>query len=193
MISESSYWKDELLETSVKLEAWQEADSLSEKDFFEIEREVFFAAYSIRKLIEAHKLSDNVVADHLNGATYLPTGKPITLLNWHKLEELYCLDERQETSLSLRFFCNQLIHSYIFFLLLDETGGLYGIYFSSDRKRSEALFEVSIEELRRILELIGNDYPNQMSFVFNPSKQDYDTQVSTHIDLEQPPLLASEE
>ena len=50
--------------------------------------------YSIRKLIEARKLSDDLIARQIR-VTQFPSIEParVTLLNWHKLDKHYALGD----------------------------------------------------------------------------------------------------
>ena len=60
MIWESEYWKKPLLRLANKFTEWQTPRIWDEKDLVGLEKDLFIAFYSIRKLIDARKLSDTV-------------------------------------------------------------------------------------------------------------------------------------
>ena len=173
MIWESCYWKETLIKLCSKIEKWECNRKLDETDFVEIEQALMIGFYSIRKLIEAKKLSDKVVNAEFSGESYKNI-KNVTNLNWHKIEELYDLNNYTKIKLKLPFVCNQIIHSYIFVIDELDIGGFSGIYMCSDYKRNKELYHVSSAELKNIFSLIGNDYPYTGRRVFNQNTKDYD-------------------
>ena len=66
MIWESCYWKDPLLDLVTQIELWESDAALTEGDYAEIERRLMIGFYSIRKLVEAGKLSDSVATEQLS-------------------------------------------------------------------------------------------------------------------------------
>ena len=89
MIWESCYWKEDLL----KSEKWLLEKVISrrrpsEKLLVEFEKCMFITAYQVRKLIEAKKLSNSLVDSSLPITEY-GNIKKVTLMNWHRLDELY--------------------------------------------------------------------------------------------------------
>ncbi len=114
MIWESGDWKDDLLKTALKLSRRIHQKRWSERSFFLFEKEIFFAFYSIRKLIEAQKLSDYVVEAKIPLQSFKTRGLPVTRLNRDRLDEFYNLQDTSSESIKLKDICNQFIHSYIF-------------------------------------------------------------------------------
>lgn len=173
MIWESCYWKETLIELCSRIEKWECNRKLDEPDFVEIEQRLMIGFYSIRKLIEAKKISDKVVNAKFNGNSYKNI-KNVTNLNWHKIEELYDLSNYTKIKLKIPFICNQIIHSYVF--VIDELyiGGLSGICMCSDYKRNKELYHVSSAELKNIFSLVGKDHPYAGCRTFNQKTKDYD-------------------
>ena len=62
MIDDSVPWKNELLRIAGRLERRRSQKRWTGKTSFLIERDIMVAAFAIRKLIEAHKLSDDVTS-----------------------------------------------------------------------------------------------------------------------------------
>jgi hypothetical protein len=172
MIWESSDWKKPLLKLSKQIHKWKEK-SLSDKDLVDIEKTILIAFYSIRKLVDARKLSNTTQEMKINIFSY-PNVKNVTLMNWHKIDELYNLEEENPKQCDLSFIYNQLIHSYVFMIDDNPKGGFNGIFFSSDSQRNKKVFKISADELIRILDTVGNDYSSSSRLEFNEVKQDYD-------------------
>ena len=118
---------------------------------------MFFAAYAVRKLAEARKLSDEVEGHAIKGWAYPGTGKPVHLRNWDRLTELYDLSEPKSIQLSLTDFCNQFIHSFVFMVGMTESGGLQGFYVASDRVREKRLLYFELNEITTALGKVVND------------------------------------
>jgi len=62
----------------------------------------------------------------------------------------------------LEFVANQFVHSYVFVYAVDEDGGLTGFYFSSDRKKNSHLYFIPLEEVIKIFDTAGKDYPTEI-------------------------------
>jgi len=87
MIWDSGPWKDELLTTATKLEQIATRRRPSNRLIVELEKAVFLAAYAVRKLIEAKLLSTD--CNPIDVRTFPAKGKPVTLMNWHRIDDLY--------------------------------------------------------------------------------------------------------
>jgi len=173
MIWASSDWKKPLLKLSKKINKWKER-SLSDKNLIDIEKTILMGFYSIRKLVDAHKLSNATQEMKINIFTY-PNINNVTLMNWHKIHELYNLSEENIEQRRISFVYNQLIHSYVFMVDDNDDGGFSGIFFSSDTQRNKTLFKITADELIRIFNTVGSDYPSKSRLEFNEEKQDVET------------------
>ena len=176
MIWESHYWKNDLLKQAESLRKRKQQRRWSEVSFARVEQTVMLGFYSIRKLIEAAKLSNTTVDQQLQLATYPWRGnKPVHKMNWHKIDELYDLSSSSQEDRDLLFICHQIVHSFVFILSFDdEDGGLAGLLFTSDRHRHQQLYGLGIDRVIGLFEQVGKDYPNQMSGRFNPDTQDWE-------------------
>ena len=129
--------------------------------------------YSIRKLIEARKLSDSTIDKQVSIVTYPARGKPIHLLNWDRIDRLYDLENGNPATIGLLPLCHRFVHSYVFVPELGEDGGLRGFFIASDRQRGESICFIDVDTVISLFELVGNDYPAQGSYKFNAHKGDY--------------------
>ena len=94
-------------------------------------------------------------------------------MNWHRIDELYDFSTSNIEKISLKFICNQLIHSYVFMTSFNENSQLTGILFSSDRYRNKKLFSVDINDVIGILRKVGSNYPNSVTLIYDEKKKDY--------------------
>lgn len=178
MIWESSYWKDDLLELSEKINTKYSSTTFTEELSVEFEKDIMISLYSIRKLVEAKKLSSNIQDIRLSVKAY-KNKKNVTLLNWHRIDELFDLDNPFNEKLYANQLYNQVIHSYIFLASTGEETGIDGFFFCSDRMRNKKLFYIELTELNDFIKIVGADYPAQQIFDYDESIQDYRVFSST--------------
>ncbi len=159
MIWESCHWKEPLLENRKYMQRFRCTDSTLESTLAKLEKIIFLGFYSIRKLIDAVKLSNTTVESSWPVKAY-PNCDRIDLMNWHRIEEKYSFEKDVSLHKSLRWLCNQVIHSFVFVLDFDEKGKLFGIFVSSDRERNRYLYYVDRKTILTIFKLVGSDYPH---------------------------------
>ena len=172
MIWESHYWKDDLLRRAKSLRGRKSQRRWPDPSLARVEQEVMLVAYSMRKLVEATKLSDDVVAKRVRARSHSAFGKRITRMNWHRIDELYDLESFDEADISTVQLCNQIIHSYVF-VVDAASDGLQGFFVTSDHKRNERLLYLPIDEFIGLIEMVGNDYPDHVVTVWNEKHGDY--------------------
>ncbi len=174
MIWESCYWKDPLIEMASRFVTLKNVDEITEDQIVQIEKDVFIGFYTIRKLIESiTKLTDkarNLTVE----VTWFPNVKKVNRMNWHHIEKHYDLEDYHREKRDIRFICNQLIHSYVFTIMENEKGGLYAILFNSENVKDKRLYMLEIDEVIKIFQLIGNDYPSNTKSVLNSETGEYD-------------------
>jgi len=157
MIWESSYWKEDILRQADALKKKTKQIRWTDRSYAQLEKTVMLGFYSIRKLLEAKKLTVGVIKTKLPVIFFPSLGEAVTLLNWHRFERFYNFDTPNEQTRSLQWFCNIFVHSYIFSPAFIERGSLDGIFFNSDHIRNEALFYVHIQDVINLFETVGND------------------------------------
>jgi hypothetical protein len=175
MIDDSYYWKIHLLRQSDELQKRMMQRRWPDSSLARFEQTIMLGFYSVRKLIESKKITNTAVKRSIPVYAYAPTGQKPHLRNWYKIDRLYALDKPAKQNVKLLFLCNQVIHSYVFLPLFDEDGKLSGIFVVSDRERSKALFQISLQTIIDIFKAIGNDDITSMKLVFDPTMGDYRT------------------
>ena len=164
MITDSSFWKDELIERSefiakkMAQTRWRAASSAR------LEQCVMMGFYSIRKLIEAEKLSHSLSDCTVDILSWPNRKKPVDLMNWHRIDDLYELGNPKAMDLTLRFLANQIIHSFVFTPIFSPVGPPEGIAFSSDKEKEKRLYYLGLETIKSLFERAGSDYPKELHY-----------------------------
>jgi hypothetical protein len=179
MITESHYWKDDLLQRAQQLRRRVNQRRWTGVSSARVEQIIMLGFYAVRKLIEAKKLSDDVANQTLKIAAHPWRGESVTRLYRFDYWGLYNLNRRRTVVRSVAFLCNQVIHSYIFALSFDESGFFNGILVASDRERHQALYFIQSQQIVELFEQVGNDYPDEVTFEFDSHLQDYRVQART--------------
>lgn len=87
------------------------------------EQLIMVGFFYVRKLIDSRKLSRDFADRQIRVATYRSTGKHIHLMNAHRdLDEFFDMDAHSHKGLKIEQIANQVIHSYIFYLVTEEFG-----------------------------------------------------------------------
>jgi hypothetical protein len=125
-----------------------------------LERFVFWAAFVTRKLHEADKLSDELVAERFN-VTRFPRIAEEELqdhMNADKIERFYALGRSESHTVGPLWIASQLIHSFVFLPVVDEEGGpAIGFLFNSDKSRRESLFHIDWSDFERLVRVVSTD------------------------------------
>ena len=131
------------------------------------------AMIKARKLMDdAAKITDSTKNHNLVLAWY-PNIKKVNDLNSYRLDNLYDLNVENKETRSLRFICNQIIHSYVFRIAVNERGGFGGIVFSSDKDKDSKLYFMDTRQLVEVFRLVGNDYPVYASYERDPDTGEF--------------------
>jgi hypothetical protein len=82
------------------------------------------------------------------------------IVDWYNRDEiwqLYDLDNPKQEFRDLLYVAHRMVHSFIFILSGDDSG--HGTFFTSDRDKDKRLNFITTDEIVRIFEVVGNDYP----------------------------------
>ncbi len=161
MITESNYWKKPLLAGAKVIRKHMDAEDIGEARFARIEREIFIGFYATRKLLEATgKVSAETRAMKVALKRYEKRAdQPI--VDWYNRSEFWELYDLDNAALELRdllYVAHRMVHSFIFILSGDDDG--HGAFFTSDRDKDTRLNFKSTDEIVRVFEVVGQDYPS---------------------------------
>jgi len=172
MILESWPWKRQLLRDADIIERWVQKKP-SERRRFTIEQKIFLSAYSMRKLFDGQKFSSSFGERVLKCTVYPPLGKRITIANNHRLDELYDLHSPSSKNISATILLNLIIHSFIFFEVVDDGLTLQSFFVTSDQSRQQGLWQITLAEFTRLMRIVGNDMPSRYIRVFDKKQGDW--------------------
>jgi hypothetical protein len=168
MIWESAPWKEQLLRDAGKLRKLAQTKlnvDDCERELVQLERLVFMTAYSMRKLWESGKLSNNWNAARLPCVRFPLKGRVPDRLDWHYLDRHYDLNSESEVGLRPEEYCDRMIHSFVFSPIIDDNECINSFYFTSDRMRKHALWMVAVDDICGLVRRTGKDYPSSGHYV----------------------------
>jgi hypothetical protein len=123
-----------------------------------LERDAFYMAFSIRKLIEAFKVSDKVEMIAIEAIEYPTINRVVDLMNWHRIDQLFDLSKPKPCKKTIIDFCNQIIHSFIFLPCVgDGNNSLFGLFISSDRLKVRSLLYFDIDRIIEMIDAVISD------------------------------------
>jgi|SRR5688572_19570034 hypothetical protein len=170
---ESRYWKEDLVKHAKSLEPVKKPKRWSEKRQVNFEKEIIVSFFKIRKLFEAKKVSG--ASNEYKAAIFrYPVGlKKVNNINYWDIHEIYDLTRKSKVEKNIVFICNQLIHGGATFAFQNKDRNWGGIYTCSDFERGKYIYQIPINEIITILNLVGKDYPNQLTYSFSEEQDDY--------------------
>jgi hypothetical protein len=182
MIYDSYVWKKTLKKdlkqiNTFLLKYYSKNDNGSKSNdeaFIRLQKFFVFSSIIIRKLIEANKISDEIMTNSVKISTHEKINeKEITFFNDYKIDEFYDLDNPKKGTISIVNLTNSFIHSFHFmpnydWKVIDENldeddfenlklEKLNGVYFSTDKTKNKALYYITFEDFEKIINLIIKD------------------------------------
>ena len=173
---ESRYWKKELLDYAKSLKNQKEIKRWSEKSQVLFEKNLIINFFIIRKLIETKKISDSIRLRKYKIKAYPKNSIKLTELNSFAFDELYNIEKFEIKQKNINFICNQLIHSLTIFAFR-ENKKWNNVIMCSDFEKNKWIYEIDLKTIIEILIDFGNNYPENITFNYNESKQDYDIKI----------------
>ena len=171
----SYYWKKDLFCCIYQIKKYNKVNLLSEKfdhTYHQIQRAIHFSAFICRKLVEDHKLTDDIDNYFLPTSMHLPI-KEINRI-WRIVDdEYYDIDNFQHKKIKAHDICNWLIHSYIMQLKLDFSNGVLEFWVSSDYTRNQKLYYISLNNWLLYLRKVRTSYMRHRSEKYDPQKRDF--------------------
>lgn len=176
---ESFYWKKNLLKHAKSLRPVKKPPNWSEKQMVNFEKNIIISFFLIRMLFDNNKISQKSRTYKAKVFRYKPTGKKITKRNHFCIDEIYNLKKEHQVQKGFIFIANQLIHSCTIFAYRNTTNRNWeGIYACSDFERDKTIYRITVDEIIKIFELVGNDYPTEIRMTWNKEKDDYDVKTN---------------
>lgn len=186
MIWESAFWKEELFRHARRVQRRQTLRRWGERSTAGLEKDLMIGFYSIRKLVEAHKVSDEIRDRGVCLQGYPWTGSPVNFMNWDKIGQKYDLEHPVEVKRTVIWLASQIIHSFAFMPCFDTETRLDSILFNSDRTRRQHLYRMRVDEIIALFEEVGANHPASVRCHFNEGTGDYDVVVGPTMKLDEP-------
>jgi len=162
MIHESAPWKTRLARDADLIERWAAKAGHSERRSFLIERKVFLAAYVMRKLDDAAKLSTDTLGSPMAVSRFPPTRAGYSGVNSHRWHDFFDLENAARVDLPRRRVLNLLVHSLVFVEVLGEADTFDAFMVTSDHEQARGLVQVEVAAFVDLMRLAANDYPTSM-------------------------------
>ncbi|MCX7425244.1 MAG: hypothetical protein NTW96_06415 [Planctomycetia bacterium] len=172
---ESCYWKEELRRIAVSIRRVAKPPRWSERAHCVVERDLMIGFFLLRRLIELNKVSSATRDRRLRVFSYKARGKAVTLLNGHRISELYDMENEVAKTKKPLYVSNQFIHTYTSFVLRDESRNWSDVLLVSDFDRNDCIWRVPISAIESLFLEASEDYPHEVEMKFNPRSGDVRT------------------
>lgn len=158
MIWDSKPWKSGLMRDALALASFEIAEGNDEAGA-NFEKIIFVSALAIRKLLEAQKLTSVTACADVKCCKLPLKSKSVpNLLDWHRIHDFYDGARLESGTVTLKFFVNQIMHSFVFGPFTEEGNDKVGGFFvASDKDRTRFLYRYDISEVVRVMRLIALD------------------------------------
>ena len=159
MIRESGPWRSQLIRDANTIERWSRRPKITEHRSFILENKIFLAAYAMRKLFQARKLSSSFEQKNIKLKTFPAFNRSaVTSWNADKFDELYDLHHPTKEKISARHLLDVIIHSLVLVEVVRRDDSVGGFLVTSDH-RSAALWSVTVRQFVSLMRSVANDQP----------------------------------
>lgn len=159
MIHDSSPWKSQLRRDADLIARWAIKPEHSERRSFLIERSVLLAAYAMRKLDDAAKLSTATLGGSMCAQRFPPIRPGYSEVSSHRFDEFFDLANGVHVDLPRRRLLNLLIHSLVFVEVIGDADTFDAFMVTSDHEQARGLFQVEMVAFVELMRLVAADYP----------------------------------
>jgi len=155
-------------------------DDVEERDmedvaFIKLQKFAIYSSIIIRKLIEANKISDELLSRNFPVKIFKRQNlEKVTLWNGYEIEKLYDIQNPERSSISIKDLTHSIIHSFHFIPYYNyqkfeedlpdddieswEIINIAGIYFSSDKTKNTHLSYIDFKKYLYMITCVLNDF-----------------------------------
>lgn len=170
MIQDSTYWKQSLHRLADELERRSQQKRWTGRSEYLVERDIMLGAYSVRKLIESRKLSDDFAEETIQVDRFPAIEEPreVFAMDAGDWIDSYDFNQRAELQLGYRRICNQIIHSWAWCYTLTEEPQhlLTGVFVSSDFDKGKWLYWIALDDLIKMFRSAATDDITYLTFEY---------------------------
>ena len=134
---------------------------------FLLEKKLFLTAFVVRKLYEARKIPDRIVARDIEVRSFVTKSVP-TWTGRHDIEEHFSLGSSLSVKIPNRDLFNIIIHSYVLVFEVGKGPRVTGFFVASDRTKKERLLRVSLSKYMTLCRDIARARPRSFSWQMLP-------------------------
>lgn len=165
VITDSIPWKVDLGVIARRLALNFECEP-SDRLGYELERDLFLAAYIFRRLHESGKLRSTTSASALTVEEYPATGKPVDIMSLSEPEECFDFTKGQAKQVAVLHLCNQLIHSQALWLGWQVSEQFEDEHFlvASDRQSYHGIYAIRMSDFLGVLETACEEDANSKTW-----------------------------
>lgn len=167
MITESDYWKNDLRKNVGFFHDKLYQERWNVNSFAALEKRIMLSCYIVRKLYDSNKITRELFDSEVELYSYENRGVVVDVLNSHKLDELYKVENPQLIKKRLSYIVNQIIHSYTFIFTFEKINKLSGFAFNSDRSKKKEVYMLKLTNLIEVLSPIAQCYTSRTVFKRN--------------------------
>lgn len=173
MIRESAPWKTSLRKDAELLTRWAVKPPTDQRAFL-IERKLFLAAYTLRKLADDHKLSSGTLEAHARVKVASPR-KPRFSGIQHSLDQYFDFENQSLCAVPWRRVVNMMIHSAAFSEVEDDKGCCVGFLVTSDRELARGLIQVELADFLDLMRVAADDFPSSLTQAWDSKANRWNT------------------
>lgn len=155
------------LEKRINQKKWFDASNAN------AEKEIMISAFMVRKLFESKRIDKNIVNKSIPIIKFKSNGKRIHFLRRLDPDRYFDLEKPISDRIICKELINNIIHSYIFLLLFEETIFKW-FWVSSDYNKFEYIIQIEVREYLKILKEVGEYWPNGEIYQFNKKLNDFE-------------------
>jgi hypothetical protein len=175
MIWDSAPWKDGLLKDADTLDRWAPKTRRTGERSVIFEKKIFGAAYAIRKLFEADKVCTSLQDKPVPCVAHPRTSDLMSPWSWHHVDEHFDLTIAPPARLGANALVNQIIHSHVFLLQVDDQDRIVGFLVSSRQGKRQRLFGINLTDYCALMREVGTDYPTESRTMLDDANGQYHT------------------
>jgi hypothetical protein len=172
MIFESYSWKKEIERLLKSLRKWSSKPQ-SERAEFYIQRAVFFSAFAMRKLMENRKLTDALRDKSIRCEAYRAlqpvSDRVSTFAGLADVSDDYDMTTPEQITLSCFDLMSEIMHSYVFKIVVDEHDRMVSFLVNSYNKRDCRLLEIDLQAFEDVLSGAVHDRVAAMTVLVHPT------------------------
>ena len=156
MIDDSVPWRQELMKSAWRLRRWNTQKRWTSRTYFNAERDIMMGAYSIRRLIDSKKSSSLLARRRIPTRRYALIGRVPLVLDRFDPERFYDIGAPTNSELEVGWLCNQIIHSFIFQLYLEDDSTTSAL-FVSDHDRGKHLHGLPFATIADLFDYVARE------------------------------------